>query len=46
MPTTLRLLFRLLALAVIGAAAVYLLANFVEPTPQPLSIVVPTDRFE
>ena len=45
MPTTFRLLFRLVLLALLGAAAVYALATLVEPTPEPLAITIPADRF-
>ncbi|MEM6383002.1 MAG: hypothetical protein AAF739_10030 [Pseudomonadota bacterium] len=46
MPTTIRMLLRLCLLLAIAAGAIYALANYVEPTPQPLSVRVPTDRFE
>lgn len=46
MPTTFGFLFRVLILAALASVAIYLLANFVEPTPEPVSIRVSTDRFE
>jgi hypothetical protein len=46
MPTTFRFLSRLLGLTLVAAGAIYLLANYVEPTPEPVSIRISTERFE
>lgn len=44
MPTLFRLLFVLGLIAGIGYAVVWSLANFVEPSPRPMTIIVPQER--
>ncbi|MBV6657839.1 MAG: histidine kinase [Devosiaceae bacterium] len=46
MPTTFRLLFRICVLGALVTGAMYALATYVEPTPEPISIRFPTERFE
>lgn len=46
MPTTFRLLIRLGILAAAIVGVIYALATYVEPTPEPVSIRIPTERFE
>ncbi len=46
MPTLMRFLAGLVVVAVIGAGAVYALANYVEPHPREMTIRVSQDRFE
>lgn len=46
MPTTFRLLFRLAILGALVSGVIYALATYVEPTPEPVSIRIPTERFE
>ena len=46
MPTTIRLLIRLTGVAVLFWIAVYVLATYVEPTPEPVSVRISTERFE
>ena len=46
MPTTFRLLARLTILGAVAAAAIYALATYVEPTPEPVSIRIAPERFE
>ncbi|MEM1286172.1 MAG: histidine kinase [Cohaesibacteraceae bacterium] len=46
MPTTIRLLTRLAILAALIGGIIYALATYVEPTPEPVSIRIPTERFE
>ncbi|MBX3520258.1 MAG: hypothetical protein KF835_09575 [Xanthobacteraceae bacterium] len=45
MPTLTRLIMVLATLAVLGYAAVWALANLVEPQPRTITITVPQDRF-
>ncbi len=45
MPTTLRFLTRLALLGVIFAGIIYALATYIEPTPEPVSVRIPPERF-
>ncbi|MEM6712355.1 MAG: hypothetical protein AAF590_08735 [Pseudomonadota bacterium] len=45
MPTTFKLLFQLIVLGSIGAGVVYALATYVEPTPETVSVRIPSERF-
>jgi hypothetical protein len=45
MPTTFRLLMALGAIAAAGYAALYLLANVLEPGPREITITVPPSRY-
>ncbi|MDK9698458.1 MAG: histidine kinase [Siculibacillus sp.] len=46
MPSLVRFLIALVVLAVIGVAAMYALANFVEPKPREMTIRVPQERLD
>lgn len=46
MPTLFRFLIGLVVLAVIGFAAVWVLANFVEPRPREMTIRIPQERLD
>jgi uncharacterized membrane-anchored protein len=44
MPSLFRFLVVLVVLGAIGGAAMYYLANFVEPNPREMSVRVPADK--
>ncbi len=46
MPTTFRFLVRLLVLGALVYGAMYALATYIEPTPEPISIRIAPERFE
>jgi hypothetical protein len=46
MPTTFRFLTRLAILGALAAGAIYALATYVDPTPEPVSIRIAPERFE
>ncbi|MBN8998357.1 MAG: histidine kinase [Rhizobiales bacterium] len=46
MPTLSRFLLSLLAIAVLGYVAVFLLANFVTPTQREITVRVSTERLQ
>jgi hypothetical protein len=46
MPTTFRFLVRLTVLVALAGAAIYALATYVEPTPEPVSIRIAPERFQ
>jgi hypothetical protein len=45
MPTLTRLIIVLATIAVVGYAAMWALANFLEPQPRTITITVPQERF-
>ena len=46
MPSLFRFLIALVVLAGLGVAAMYALANFVEPRPREMTIRVPQERLD
>lgn len=46
MPSLVRFLIALVVLAGLGFAAMYVLANFVEPRPREMTIRVPQERLD
>ena len=46
MPTTFRFLARLTVLGALAAAAIYALATYVEPTPEPVSVRIAPERLQ
>jgi phage shock protein PspC (stress-responsive transcriptional regulator) len=46
MPSLVRFLVTLLVLAGLGFAAMYVLANFVEPKPREMTIRIPQERLD
>lgn len=46
MPSLVRLLVSCLVIAALVGTAMYLLANFVEPTPTETTIRIPADRLQ
>ena len=46
MPSLVRFLIALVVLAGLGVAAMYVLANFVEPRPREMTIRVPQERLD
>jgi hypothetical protein len=45
MPTTFRFLMAIGALAALGYAVVFLLANVLEPAPREITVTVPPSRY-
>jgi len=46
MPTTFRFLIRLALLSALAAGAIYALATYIEPTPEPVSVRIAPERFD
>ncbi|WP_375572992.1 histidine kinase [Ahrensia marina] len=46
MPTTFRFLIRLALLGALAAGAIYALATYIEPTPEPVSVRIAPERFD